>query len=251
MKIFKREQLEMHHMTMVRRNIDAKFTNHSLLGRLNIDLDNVKEEYNDLEKNNFAKVSYPFENYGIAHVDNIFSVPDFSVDILNDSDFSLIKKIEKEFQNISIDGWLSSGTYLSLYRENRLFPWDIDIDYDVLNESKNLEAAIQCLKKIGFTEFSRPSDKQILFKHKKSNRILDIYLWDKNETEYISKCDAGTLFYPEKIIKNKMQVRIAGADFLVPEPDGYFKCRYGEDWIYPKRTSGLPGAGWKITKNIK
>jgi hypothetical protein len=48
-----------------------------------------------------------------------------------------------------------------------------------------------------------------------------------------------------------MQVRIAGADFLVPEPDGYFKCRYGEDWIYPKRTSGLPGAGWKITKNIK
>jgi hypothetical protein len=251
MKLFKREQLEMHHMTMVRRNIDAKFTNHSLLGRLNIDLGNVKEEYNDLEKNNFAKVSYPFENYGIAHVDNIFSVPDFSVDILNDSDFSLIKKIEKEFQNNFIDGWLSSGTYLSLYRENRLFPWDIDIDYDLLNESKNVEMAIQCLNKIGFTEFSKPSKKQILFKHKKSNRILDLYLWDKTETEYVSKCDVGVLFYPNEIIDNKIQVAIVGTNFLVPEPDGYFKCRYGEDWIYPKRASGLPGGGWEITKNIK
>lgn len=254
-KKFKREELIMHHYTAVRKNILTKLKNHSTLNQPNMKnaLDYVKEAY---DFNNFQlgdNLTFPFQEYNIEEVENQFNIPE-SFDEPDEMEFEFLKKICSSLNVEKFDYWLSSGTYLSLYRENRFFPWDIDIDIDLLGDGLDMDKLMKTMSNLGLSLYKKNSDSgktyQIIFKTKESERLVDFYIWYKNGNRLTAHCDVGTLYYTKEIYESIQDMKFRGFTIRCPEPNKYFSLRYGSDWRIPKKVSGLAGGGWKITKNL-
>jgi hypothetical protein len=249
-KKFDRQDLEMHHFTMVRKDVELKFRNNTTLSSRNYSYEELVKNFNDFKPGD--KLTPPFENYDVKVVSNKFNIPEeFSE--YKDEDFTILTKICEKLEN-KLDYWLSSGTFLSLYRENRFFPWDTDLDIDLKGDNLNEDLFISLMTGLGLKLHSKKNSNgrlnQIIFTHPKIERLIDFYIWYKKGDQYVADCDVGHLYYPASLIDNIYSLRIRDSFFMCPNPEEYFTLRYGEDWRTPKRVSGLPGGGWDITKNL-
>ncbi len=60
----------------------------------------------------------------------------------------MLANIAKIFHSCNIEYWIEGGTLLGIRRENRLLPWDNDIDFSVKStQIEKLEGFIDVLKK--------------------------------------------------------------------------------------------------------
>ena len=250
-KKFERSELEMHHFTMVRKDIELKFKNHSTLSTRRYSFEQLVSDFNNFKPGD--KLVPPFEKYDVTIVDNKFNIPEEIPDYV-DKSFSVLTEICNALGDSSIDYWLSSGTYLSLYRENRFFPWDLDLDIDIDGTKTDLNKLKNIMNSLGYEMIKECNlggkTNQIMYRSNKIERIIDFYIWYKEEDQYVTHCDVGYLFYPIEIVENVHPQSIRDQIFNCPPPHEYFTLRYGEDWMTPKRVSGLPGGGWDITKNL-
>ena len=247
---FDREELEMHHFTMVRKDIELKFKNHSTLSTRNYSFEELVKNFKEFKPGD--KLVPPFENYNVRVVENKFNIPEEIPDY-EDKTFSVLTDICGQLEN-KVDYWLSSGTFLSLYRENRFFPWDIDIDIDLNGDTLNEDQFISLMSDMGLKIHTKKNSNgklnQIIFTHPNIDRLIDFYVWYREGDRYVADCDVGYLYYPATMIEDVYPLRIRNSIFVCPNPDEYFTLRYGSDWKTPKKVSGLPGGGWDITKNL-
>mgnify|MGYP001384709889 CR=1 FL=1 len=250
-KKFERFELEMHHFTMVRKDIELKFKNHSTLSTRKYSFEQLVSDFNNFKPGD--KLVPPFENYNVTVVDNKFNIPEEIPEYV-DRSFSVLTEVCNVLGDSNIDYWLSSGTYLSLYRENRFFPWDIDIDIDLNGDTLNEDFFLSVMTKLGLKVHTKKNSNgrlnQIIFTHPNIKRLIDFYVWYKEADRYVADCDVGYLYYPAGMIEDVYPLKIRSSIFICPNPDEYFTLRYGADWRTPKRVSGLPGGGWDITKNL-
>jgi len=163
----------------------------------------------------------------------------------------LLRKVSRQLEKHDIEYWLEGGTLLGLRRENRLLPWDNDIDISI-HESENhkFDAFIKALKKNGFRTRTRRFDKDfpplkngalrmIKIRNKrffgllKGAVCLDIFIkYTDNEKTYWQIADK-VKNVPAKFYSSFKLISFKGNNYSVPElTDEYLTYRYG-DWQTP------------------
>lgn len=150
---------------------------------------------------------------------------------------------------------LEAGTLLGVVRENRLLPWDNDVDFTITRQYeetllKNLwrfalkgyvvkvrryHRDMKYFKKgeIRIVKISQRS----LFTIFKKNVTLEIFIKKKIGDEYYWTVgtDAPVLkAVPERFYDGHTNYQFEGREFSVPKDYiGYLVCHYGENWRIP------------------
>jgi len=169
----------------------------------------------------------------------------FTKKIGNDEKYSkLLLSFDDVMKKYGIPYWLSEGTALGVIRENRLLPWDDDLDVSftdyyiddfinkVLPELKKRGLKITHIMQNGtfFTfvdRYGNHLDVDIVSKGGKCIASFTKYTgWNKS-------CD--DLMKHIKYFKN---VQLFGRTFTVPD-ETYLEYLYGKDWKSPKKENKM------------
>tara|TARA_R110000824_G_scaffold170441_4_gene347795 strand:+ start:3774 stop:5177 length:1404 start_codon:yes stop_codon:yes gene_type:complete len=167
-KKFAREDLVMHHYTMVRANIITKFKNHSGLKKINFNYDKILEDFNNFEPGD--KMIYPFEKYSIEIVENYFNIPDEFGETQNNSywrqfysekkenikmeptkfavfSYNYIKThFKKNFNNLRmVDIGCGNGRDIFFFRENGIEATGVDANFSHESEHVLKEDVLEML----------------------------------------------------------------------------------------------------------
>lgn len=177
----------------------------------------------------------------------------------------ILKRTKKALDRLNIPFFLSSGTCLGYFRENKFIDHDYDIDIGIWREDydkrliKEMEKENLKLYRIWGDEktgmelsFILPNT--VLGKHAK----IDIFLHYKGLDEHGKSTVSWYTYAPKK--SKRIQYRVSdfsiqrtnfmGVDLYVPYPTlKYIEEHYGNDWIIPKK----PKQGysyWSSPKSI-
>ena len=148
----------------------------------------------------------------------------------------LFNKIMKQFD---IFYWLSEGTALGVIRENRLLPWDddVDISFKIEYRDKFVKEALPVLKENGFVIADVFHDGNFITLLRNDEKIdIDIVQKDgkcmalaTSNTNYNRDCN-NLLSY----LNNIHPVQFLETEFNVPGDD-YLEFLYSKDWKTPKK----------------
>ena len=154
------------------------------------------------------------------------------LDLMNDT----LLEIKKLLDELGIRFYLMAGTLLGIIREDRLLPWDNDIDIGLLADYKNKklrEAIYDRFTEAGFSKiFIKGPDKYGLYCLACHGRILAVSLQFVRELED-GKFKAATvpIFWPRRFFKKMKKVEYLGKKFLVPTPpEEYLDINFGKTW---------------------
>ena len=151
--------------------------------------------------------------------------------------------------------WLEGGTLLGIVRENRILPWDNDLDLSILAEHEpRLQRALRKIRRGGFRVSRRVFDEESppfpaggsrIFKIRRKRWfglrrgevVLDIFV------KYTEGEDCFWLIGPKKRVRKSVPVRFyrdlgaiqfRGRSYPAPKDvEGYLTQRYG-DWRTPR-----------------
>jgi len=162
----------------------------------------------------------------------------------------MLKKVTNILDDKGIKYWLEGGTLLGIIREDRLLPWDNDMDISLTEEYYDaiIEATDE-IKKLGYMvwdkEFEKDDDpfvkgiKRII---KIRNRrlffirgevALDIFIKFKKDAEYFWQVGQKRKSVPALFYDNLKEHQFDGKAYLVPKAcEQYLTFRYG-DWKTP------------------
>jgi len=147
----------------------------------------------------------------------------------------LFNSIIKQF---NIFYWLSEGTALGVIRENRILPWDDDIDVSFNYEYRDIfiNKVLPILLKNGFVVAELVNNKNF-FSLIRKNEKVDVDIVQINgkctanrtkNTNYDTRCN-NLIPY----LKNIKPITFLNTEFYVPGED-YLEYLYGKDWKTPK-----------------
>lgn len=160
----------------------------------------------------------------------------------------MLKEVATILEDCNIEYWLEGGTLLGIRRENRLLPWDNDIDISLnSNQLPKLKSFLLSLKKsnyrIKLRHFSSSSHffeknglRMIKIREKhffgliKGSVCLDVFIKYKTDDKSYWEIANKTKCVPSKFYKTFKKIPFMGYDYSVPElTDEYLSYRYG-DW---------------------
>ena len=164
---------------------------------------------------------------------------------------TLLKRVTKIVEQQQISYWLEGGTLLGIRRENRLLPWDNDLDISVHEtEIHQLNSLIQNLKIAGYRvrtryfsatskEFKKGDLRMIKIRNKhffglvKGKVCLDVFIKYTHEKSTYWEIDNKIKSVPLRFYKSFKTVSFQDKNYTIPEDtDGYLTYRYG-DWQTP------------------
>jgi len=92
----------------------------------------------------------------------------------------LLNEVTSIFESCEINYWLEGGTLLGIRRENRLLPWDNDLDISIHeSELSKLDILLSALKKRGFRIRLRKFDKDSkFFKKRYGDWQTPVKIWN-------------------------------------------------------------------------
>jgi len=163
----------------------------------------------------------------------------------------MLPAITEIIEKHKINYWLEGGTLLGIRRENRLLPWDDDIDISLLaDEIPKLKALSKELKNKGYrlrerrfkktcNQFKEGNLRMIKIRERrffgflKGKVCLDIFVkYTTNEKSYW-EIDNKTKYVPYHFYQNLKTIVFQNKVYPIPEDtDGYLTFRYG-DWQTP------------------
>lgn len=164
---------------------------------------------------------------------------------------SLLMEITTIFERHKVFYWLEGGTLLGIRRENRLLPWDNDLDISMhARETEKLTALIKSLKKNGYRvrlryfettgpDFKKGALRMIkvrksrFFGLLKGKVCLEIFIkYTKKENTYWEIANK-TKSVPKHFYTSFKNIVFQNKDYRIPyDTDGYLSYRYG-DWQTP------------------
>lgn len=163
----------------------------------------------------------------------------------------LLENVSKILQKNNLDYWLEGGTLLGIRRENRLLPWDNDVDLSMMYPGdNNLDLLISELKKNGLRirvrNFSAPCHplsldtvKIIKIRNKKllglmkGKVCLEIFIKYKIKEQAYWQIGDKVKSVPYAFYKELKTTSFKGYHYKIPkDTDSYLSYRYG-DWKTP------------------
>tara|TARA_R110002049_G_scaffold306173_5_gene504197 strand:+ start:1654 stop:2238 length:585 start_codon:yes stop_codon:yes gene_type:complete len=174
----------------------------------------------------------------------------------------MLKNVVSILNRCDIEYWLEGGTLLGIRRENRLLPWDNDIDVSIhSNQIDKIDSFYSQLQKAGYrvktryfnstNEFFKKGDiRMIKVREKrffgliKGPVCLDVFIKYPEKDKVYWEIANKTKFVPSKFYLTFKDVRFKGFDYKVPTlTDEYLTYRYGE-WQTPVKN-------WDTAKDDK
>lgn len=167
----------------------------------------------------------------------------------------MMKRVASVLENAKIPYILEAGTLLGVIRENRLLPWDNDVDFTVTRQYE--EKLLKNLWKFYFKGFSvrvkyynrdlkyfKKGEVRIIrvkhinfLKFFKKDVILEIFLKRKIGDEYFWTVGVNQPVLksvPSRFYDNHTKYKFEGKMFSVPEDYiGYLEEHYGKNWRIP------------------
>lgn len=164
---------------------------------------------------------------------------------------SLLREITAIFEQHQVTYWLEGGTLLGIRRENRLLPWDNDLDISVhATQLNKLTQLIKNVKNEGFRvrtrhfsetskEFKKGDLRMIKIRNKhffgliKGKVCLDVFIKYTQGTNTFWEIDNKRKSVPHRFYQNFKTISFQNKEYAIPEDtDGYLTYRYG-DWQTP------------------
>jgi len=167
----------------------------------------------------------------------------------------MLKRVSKFLEKNKIPYLLEAGTLLGVVRENRLLPWDTDMDVTITD--KNEKRLLSKLWKLNLFSRLRVSVRRykqdagpfkkgqvrIIKIHNykwlvfKGSMQLDIFVKREIEEEYYWTIDVRNPVLksvPKTFYDNLGTIPFDGKEYSVPKDyEGYLECHYGPDWRTP------------------
>lgn len=163
----------------------------------------------------------------------------------------MLEKIAKVFHSCEIEYWIEGGTLLGIRRENRLLPWDNDIDFSVKStQIDKLNDFISVLKKSGYRvktrHFSEDNDffksgnlRMIKIREKRFWGLLkgkvcaDIFIKYPFQNNHYWEIANKTKNVPSEFYKEFSTISFKGFQYNIPNlTDEYLTYRYS-NWQTP------------------
>ena len=167
----------------------------------------------------------------------------------------MLRKICRSLDRAGIPYLLEAGTLLGVIRENRLLPWDNDLDITVTREhEERLLKSLWRLRLRGYLVRVKHYDRDLacfkkgdvriikvkhinLFTRVKKDILLDIFLKKRVGDEYhwtVGLKPPVLKAVPHRFYSELSRVNFAGYNFSVPaDCEGYLEEHYGKDWRIP------------------
>lgn len=123
-------------------------------------------------------------------------------------------KIIQTFEREKIQYWLCHGTLLGIVRENRLLPWDNDIDIAVFHDDISKHKIRNLLNELGFLEKYTALESQCLH-FNGTNKMIDINFYKVNSEQAYMKWLAPNITRRQKLL---FMILSAFSGIM---PDGY------------------------------
>ncbi len=142
--------------------------------------------------------------------------------------------------------WLDYGALLGAVRDERLVPWDSDVDFGILRRDREaVLALVPDIQRAGHrVDLTDPSVIRINYSAVNLQH-LDLFLWGESAGELTNSFDPDLAWpgmydkesFPVGYIATLEQVRLHGRTLPAPSPVGRFLAehRFGPDYMTPTR----------------
>ncbi len=168
---------------------------------------------------------------------------------------NLIVKVATILDKNNFDYTLDGGTILGIVRENRLLPWDNDIDFSILNPKKeSVDTILKILKTKGFRirlryfekdyapYFKKGGVRMIKIRNKKffgllkGNVCLDIFVKYQHEDNFYWLIGNNVIkSVPKSFYEVSDKIKFQNYSYPIPaNTEEYLSYRYG-NWQEPKK----------------
>lgn len=160
----------------------------------------------------------------------------------------MLKSVCSILNNCEIEYWLEGGTLLGIIRENRLLPWDNDIDLSIMsNQISKSDTLFKSLQNAGFRVRIRKFKTSSVFFNKGDIRIikirekrflgltkgpvcLEIFVKYQHDENCYWEIANKTKCVPCKFYSSFKTIEFNGFNYSIPEKTvDYLSYRYG-DW---------------------
>lgn len=174
----------------------------------------------------------------------------------------LLLKVTSIFESCGVQYWLEGGTLLGIRRENRLLPWDNDLDISIHeSELSKLDFLLTELRNHKYRIRLRYFEKDDSFFKKGNLRMIkirnksffglvkgkvcfDIFIKYTHEEKTYWEIDNKTKNVPAKFYQSFLKKAFKGKEYSIPQlTDEYLTYRYG-DWETPVKD-------WDTSKDDK
>ena len=224
----------------------------------------LSPENRDLIEINKVAVYVPTNWKEFAHNnrDNLLAqyYPNHSIDLnhINEKNaIDLLKKTTLILDNLNIQYWLEGGTLLGALRDQKLIPWDHDLDLGIkFSNNEEINKLINALKKYYYVRLLKfPSDPGIWslgnyrlikvyprkYKFFRTNLCLDIFIFYKGIVEGIGNMYRYVVWdnnacYALKHLDNLDTVNFYNSKFNIPSHvEEFLQNKYGSGWKTPNK----------------
>lgn len=167
----------------------------------------------------------------------------------------VLRKVSKVLEKEGIPYILEAGTLLGVVRENRLLPWDNDMDITITRQyEKKLLNTLWKMRLRGLKakpkyyerdlKYFKQGDLRIIKVRYRNNLpffkarvMLDIFIKRKIENEYFWTVGVKAPVLksvPERFYDELGKIEFDGKSYSVPKDhEGYLEEHYGKDWRTP------------------